>query len=59
VFTVESVERVSKSRFPTQRVYGPLDHAGLRLVTCGGSFDRTKRSYQDNIVVYAAQTAVR
>ncbi|TMR04157.1 class F sortase [Actinomadura soli] len=59
VFTVESVERVSKERFPTNRVYGPLDHAGLRLVTCGGSFDQSKRSYHDNIIVYAAQTAVR
>lgn len=59
VFTVESVERVAKDAFPTQRVYGPLDHAGLRLVTCGGSFDRATRSYRDNIIVYAAQTAVR
>ena len=59
VFTVESVERVPKGRFPTGRVYGPLDHPGLRLVTCGGSFDRGKRSYTDNVIVYAAETAVR
>jgi hypothetical protein len=59
VFTVEAVERVSKDRFPTRRVYGPLGHAGLRLVTCGGAFDETRRSYQDNIIVYASQTAVR
>ncbi len=25
----------------------------LALITCGGTFDRTARSYQDNIVVYA------
>ncbi|WP_433332330.1 class F sortase [Spirillospora sp. CA-294931] len=59
VFTVESIERVSKDRFPTQRVYGPRDHAALRLVTCGGTYDRAERSYQDNIIVYAPQTAVR
>jgi hypothetical protein len=59
VFTVESVERVAKDRFPTRRVYGPLDHAGLRLVTCGGAFDRTRRSYRDNLIVYAALTSVR
>ncbi|GAA1810439.1 class F sortase [Actinomadura chokoriensis] len=59
VFTVESVERVAKDEFPTGRVYGPLDHAGLRLVTCGGAFDRTERSYRDNIIVYAALTSVR
>ncbi|GGT92069.1 class F sortase [Actinomadura citrea] len=58
-FTVESVERVRKGRFPTARVYGPLDHPGLRLVTCGGAFDRAERSYQDNVIVYAAETAVR
>jgi sortase (surface protein transpeptidase) len=58
-FTVESVERVPKGRFPTARVYGPLDHPGLRLVTCGGAFDRAERSYQDNVIVYAAETAVR
>ncbi|WUH98877.1 class F sortase [Spirillospora sp. NBC_00431] len=57
VFTVESVERVSKERFPTNRVYAPLDHAALRLITCGGSFDQNKRSYRDNIIAYATQTA--
>lgn len=59
VFTVESVERVAKDRFPTRRVYGPLDHAGLRLVTCGGVFDRTERGYRDNVIVYAALTFAR
>lgn len=59
VFTVESIERVPKDRFPTGRVYGPLDHAGLRLITCGGPFDRARRGYRDNVIVYAYQTAVR
>ncbi|MFD0537897.1 sortase domain-bontaining protein [Actinomadura luteofluorescens] len=59
VFTVESVERVPKGRFPTGRVYGPLGHPGLRLVTCGGAFDRAERGYRDNVIVYAAETAVR
>ncbi|MGW5412116.1 class F sortase [Actinomadura geliboluensis] len=59
VFTVESVERVAKDRFPTQRVYGPLDRPGLRLVTCGGPFDRAARGYRDNVIVYATETSVR
>jgi len=25
----------------------------VRLITCGGTFDRSRRSYEDNIVVYA------
>ncbi|MDP9846411.1 hypothetical protein J2853_005622 [Streptosporangium lutulentum] len=53
VFVVESVESVAKSDFPSQRVYGPLDHAGLRLVTCGGTFDERTGHYTDNVIVYA------
>ncbi|MFU8841944.1 MAG: class F sortase [Nitriliruptoraceae bacterium] len=52
-FRVTSVERFAKDAFPTQAVYGDLDHAGLRLITCGGSFDRQMRSYVDNLVVFA------
>lgn len=52
-FVVLGVEQYSKNAFPTERVYGDIDHAGLRLITCGGSFDRAARSYRDNVVVYA------
>jgi hypothetical protein len=53
VFTVTRVERHPKDRFPTGAVYGPTDHAALRLITCGGEFDVSRRSYRDNVVVYA------
>lgn len=56
-FTVDSVERVSKKHFPTQRVYGDLGFAGLRLITCGGDFKG--HSYTDNTIVYAHLTADR
>ena len=52
-FRVQSVQQFPKDAFPTDRVYADLDHAGLRLITCGGSFDRAARSYRDNIVVFA------
>jgi sortase (surface protein transpeptidase) len=52
-FRVTQVEQFAKNAFPTQAVYGDLDHAGLRLITCGGSFDRQLRSYVDNLVVFA------
>ena len=52
-FRVTHVEHFAKDAFPTQAVYGDLDHAGLRLITCGGSFDRQMRSYDDNLVVFA------
>ena len=54
VFAVAKVERYAKDRFPSAAVYGPIDHAGLRLITCGGDFDAGSGHYQDNIVVYAA-----
>jgi sortase (surface protein transpeptidase) len=52
-FTVTGVERYPKNAFPTQKVHGPTPDRELRLITCGGSFDYAKRSYRDNIVVYA------
>jgi hypothetical protein len=54
VFKVERVVEYAKAKFPTQAVYGNLDHAGLRLITCGGIFDPAIRSYESNIVVYAS-----
>jgi sortase (surface protein transpeptidase) len=53
VFTVDTVRRFQKSAFPTQLVYGNTNHAALRLITCGGPFDRDTGSYSDNIVVMA------
>lgn len=52
-FKVSSVETVPKGDFPTSRVYGDVDHPALRLVTCGGQFDLTHRSYLANVIVYA------
>jgi sortase (surface protein transpeptidase) len=59
VFKVSRVERFSKSRFPTEAVYGRIDHAGLRLITCGGTYDAARRRYLDNVVVFAKLEAVR
>jgi hypothetical protein len=52
-FVVTTVERYPKDHFPTEKVYMPTPGAELRLITCGGQFDYVKRSYRDNIVVYA------
>ena len=58
-FTVTDVERYPKDAFPTQKVHGPTPDRALRLITCGGSFDSAKRSYRDNIVVYAVRSGQR
>src|SRR5665811_183946 len=54
-FSVSSVEQHGKriDEFPTERVYAWTDDATLRLITCGGEFNRSSRSYEDNIVVFA------
>ena len=39
VFKVDGVALYQKASFPVGTVYGPNARAGLRLVTCGGTFD--------------------
>ncbi|MEV4201135.1 class F sortase [Micromonospora globbae] len=53
-FRIDSVESYPKDAFPTERVYGPNDRPGLRVVTCGGQFDETARSYLNNVIVFAS-----
>ncbi|MFE0603956.1 class F sortase [Streptomyces sp. NPDC058892] len=55
-FTVDRVGEYPKAEFPTLEVYKNLDHAGLRLVTCGGDFDPKKHYYDSNVVVFARMT---
>lgn len=55
-FTVDSLEKVDKDAFPTEKVYGATDSAELRLVTCGGDFDAATGHYTDNVIVYAHLT---
>jgi hypothetical protein len=52
-FRVTRVAQFPKDQFPTERVYGNIDHAGLRLITCGGSFNSQTGHYEDNIVAFA------
>ena len=52
-FRVVRTVQYAKNRFPTADVYGPTPDPQLRLITCGGSFDAARRSYVDNVVVYA------
>jgi sortase (surface protein transpeptidase) len=59
VFRVDEVGRFAKADFPTTLVYGDVDHAALRLITCGGSFDRASGHYLDNVVVTATLTGSR
>ncbi|MFI9366052.1 class F sortase [Kitasatospora sp. NPDC053057] len=53
VFGVDSVQTFAKDAFPDQKVYGKTPDAQLRLITCGGTYDKKRRDYLDNVVVFA------
>ncbi|MFJ8961930.1 class F sortase [Lentzea sp. NPDC102401] len=52
-FVVSSTRTTEKTAFPTDAVYGPTPLSELRLVTCGGEFDRVAGSYRNNVIVDA------
>lgn len=52
-FAVSAVEQHPKDQLPADRIWGEDDAPALRLITCGGTFDRSVRHYTDNIVVFA------
>ena len=51
-FVTREVSRFPKDEFPTDLVYGAEAGATLRLVTCGGSFDRSTGHYRDNVIAF-------
>jgi hypothetical protein len=54
IFRATAVREYLKSGFPTQTVYGPVNYAALRLITCGGDFDYATHSYLSSTVVFAS-----
>lgn len=53
-FKVTGLAQYDQNNFPTNKVYGNINYAGLRLITCGGPFDRSTGHYTKNTVVFAA-----
>ncbi|WNM44223.1 class F sortase [Kitasatospora sp. CM 4170] len=58
VFTVDGVRVYPKKDFPDAAVYGDTEGAELRVITCGGTFDR-RTGYESNTVVFAHLSSVR
>jgi sortase (surface protein transpeptidase) len=52
-FKIETLERPKQTEFPTERVYGNTNYAGLRLITCSGIYVRGNARYTHNLIVYA------
>jgi hypothetical protein len=51
-FKITGVREYLKTQFPTLAVYGNTPVPTLRLVTCGGLFDRATGHYLSNIVAF-------
>ncbi|MFI5746634.1 class F sortase [Streptomyces sp. NPDC051644] len=57
-FTIDDVQVFTRERFNADKAYGPRKsgRAELRLITCGGTYDRASQSYDANVVVSAYLT---
>ena len=51
--TTTAPRAVSKDELPVDRVFSKDGDPVLTLITCGGDFNRSLRSYSDNVVAYA------
>ncbi|MFI0966861.1 class F sortase [Streptomyces sp. NPDC021080] len=58
VYTVYAVRTYAKAHFPDQEVYGDRGRPELRLITCGGAYDRTS-GYAANVIAFARLTEIR
>jgi hypothetical protein len=59
LFRVYSAALYQKAEFPDQAIYGYTSWPSLRLVTCGGQFDRATGHYLSNTVVFAQYVGQR
>ena len=53
-FEVNTIQEFTQNNFPTDQVYGNIDHAGLRLITCSGTYSPLTTHYSHNIVIFAS-----
>ncbi|WP_344441711.1 class F sortase [Kitasatospora nipponensis] len=58
-FTVQALRSYAKDDFPNDVVYGSdaSGAPGLRLITCGGTYDHQQHEYLSNLVVFAEPAA--
>ena len=52
-FEVVGRQQFDKARLPTTQLFAEDGDPTVVLITCGGEFDEGRRSYSDNLVVYA------
>jgi LPXTG-site transpeptidase (sortase) family protein len=52
-YRVRTIERIAKDQLAVDRLFTRSGPPRITLVTCGGDFDRTTRTYEENVVVTA------
>lgn len=52
-FHVTETAQYAKDGLPVDRIFAKEGAPELTLITCGGDFNRSLRSYSDNVVAYA------
>ncbi|THV42328.1 class F sortase [Glycomyces buryatensis] len=58
-YEVTGSESYPKDKLPYEEIFGIERKPGLRLITCGGRFDRKIGDYTENLVVFATYTGHR
>lgn len=52
-FEIVELAQYDKQELPSGRIFAKTGDPVLTLITCGGSFNQSLRSYDDNVVAYA------
>ena len=52
-FRITKTVQYDRDNFGTNEVYGNIDYAGLRVITCGGVFNHVTGYYSKNTVIFA------
>ncbi|MFH0917350.1 MAG: sortase [bacterium] len=55
-FVMDTKEQQLKSELPVERIWSDTWEPVIRLITCGGEFDRDSRHYLSNVIVYGHLT---
>ena len=51
-FVVDFKEQQLKKELPVDRIWNNTSEPLIRLITCGGDFDRSSGHYLSNVIVY-------
>ncbi|GBF35211.1 hypothetical protein DCCM_4334 [Desulfocucumis palustris] len=56
-FSVKKAVIYRRDRAPMEQIFGPTGDVNLNLITCTGTFDKTKGTHQERLVIYAGLKA--